>query len=252
METTQVLGILIITIALVATLLTTYFVRAGKLTPALRRIPAYDRMPELVGLSIESSRPLHISLGSAGIGDESTLLAITSAELAYQLTARAAIGDAPPILTLTSTSAIPLGQDTLRRAYQRQNLASRYRPNNVRWYPSGARSLAFAAAITALIGDDRPAANVLAGSYGTELALIMEAAGRRDQPTIAVSDQLEGQAIAYALSSEVLIGEEIFAAGTYLDGGGVQVGETVTIDVLRWLLVAVIIIGFILVVLNGG
>lgn len=251
MEANQIFASLTIAFTLIMVLITTNFVRRGRLHPILRRIPAYERIPGLVGLSIESSRPLHISLGSTGIGDESTLLAITSAELAYQVTSRASIGDASPILTMTNTSAIPLGQDTLRRAYYQRNLGERYSPTNVRWYPNGPRSLVFAAAISAMIKDDDVAANIMGGSYGAELALITDASRRRDVPIVAYSNQLEGQAVAYALADEALIGEEIFAVGTYLEGGAVQVSETIVIDVLRWLLIIIMIIGFIAGFLNG-
>ena len=245
MEDNQILGTLLIAVTLILVLITTNFLRRGRLRPTLRPIAAYDNVPRLVGLSIEASRPIHLSIGSSGIGDESTLLAIASAELAYQVTVQTAIGDASPILTMTNTSAIPLGQDTLRRAYQSRDLVERYSPNNVRWYPTGSRSLAFAAAITALIADDNTAGSVLGGSYGPELALILDASQRRNQYTIAVSDQLEGQAIAYALADDALIGEEIFAAGSYLDGGSVQMAESVVVDILRWLVIIGIIVGFI-------
>ncbi len=252
METNPILGALLIAFTLILVLITTNFVRRGRLRFALRRILAYEKMPELAGVSIEANRPLHLSLGGSGIGDENTLLAIASAELAYQLTDLVAIGDAPPILTMTNTSAIPLGQDTLRRAYQNRGMVERYNANNVRWYPSGSQSLAFAAAVTAMMVDDNVAGNIMAGSYGAELALIGDAAARQDIPFIAVSDQIEGQAIAYALSDEPLIGEEIFAAGSYFTGGAVQVSETIVTDVLRWTIIILIIIGFVAGIINGG
>lgn len=252
-STNQVFAFLVILLTLVVIVVVTQFVRRRKDLFLLRRIAAYDAMPRMVSRSIEANRPLHLSLGSAGIGGESTLLAITSAELVYQLAQRAAIGDTPPILTLSAPSALPLGQDTLRRAYDSRGLLERYRPRNVRWYPAGGRSLAFAAGISAMLGDEDISGSVLAGSYGPELALIIDASARRGLPMIAVSDQLEGQAVAFALADEALIGEEVFAAGTYLGGGAVQVGETIAIDILRWLLILAVVAAFIAgVIAEGG
>jgi len=251
--TDQTLALLILLGALVITIITTQVVRGGAVNPALRYIKAYrETLPRMVGLSIESSRPLHLSLGSAGIGGEQTLLAIASAELVYQMTERVAIGDAVPILTMTNTSAIPLAQDTLRRAYRSRGLLSRFKATNIRWYPAGNRSMAFAAAVTTMMAHDKVAGNMMAGSYGIELALIMDQSARHNVPIVAVSDQLEGQAIAYALSDAPLIGEEIFAAGTYLDGGSVQVGETMTVDVLRWLLIIALLVAFVAGIINNG
>jgi len=253
MDTTvSSLSIIVIVLTLAVIAVISPIIRKRRNLITLRRIPAYEALPSFVGRSIESSRPLHISLGSAGIGGESTLLAIASAELAYQVVQQAAIGDAPPILTLTSASAFPLGQDTLRRAYQSRGLVERYSASEVRWYPAGTRSLAFAAAITALQGDDEISANIFAGSYGAELALMLDSAARRKQPTIAVSDQLEGQAVAFALADEPLIGEEIFAAGSYLERGAVQLAEAITMDLLRWLLILAMLAAFIIGILNNG
>jgi hypothetical protein len=85
-------------------------------------------------------------------------------------------------------------------------------------------------------------ANFLVGSFGPELALIADAAYRRNQPVIAASDQLEGQAVAFAVSDRPLIGEEIFNAGAFLGGEPGQVAGAVAQDVLRWLLIVLILV----------
>ena len=244
--TVQVLSIIILLVTLV---LVAVPIRRRYM---LRRIAAYERMPLLTGLAIESNRPLHVSFGSVGIGGGSTILALASADLAYYLSGRAAIGDVSPLISVSDTSALPLGQDTLRRAYEARGLADRYRANNVRWYPSGGRSLAYAAAVTGLMATENVSSNVLVGRHGPELALMMDASNRRGLPTIAVSDQLEGQAIAYALTDTPLIGEEIFAAPAYLDESGNQIAETIAVDILRWGVIIVILIGLMLELAEGS
>ncbi|MFW5771712.1 MAG: DUF6754 domain-containing protein [Phototrophicaceae bacterium] len=241
-STTQILAIL----ALVTTLVVLAVLSRRRRRPfALRPIDAYAQMPEIIGTTIEADRPLHLSFGSAGIGGSSTVIALAAAELAYQLTRRAAIGDTSPLLTLSSTSAIPLGQDTLRRAYQQRDLSERYSPTATRWYPAGRRSLAFAAALSAMLSDERVGGSVLAGSYGPELALIMISSQRLQQPVIAVSDQVDGQAIAYALSDKTLIGEEVFTAGAYLGDNPNASSIAVATDVLRWALILAMLGGLI-------
>jgi hypothetical protein len=239
---TQVITILILTLTMVVSVIMTQFVRRRRDIFTLREVPAYSVLPMIVGQAIEANRPMHVSLGSASIGGANTLLALASAELAYQTIQRTTIGATPPILTLSDPSALPLAQDTLRRAYASRDLLERYSASSVRWYPAGGRSLAFAAALTSLVGNDRVAGNVLAGSYGPELALISEAVIRRNQPLIATSDQLEGQAVAFVMADQPLIGEEIFTAGAYLGETASQIAGVVTQDVLRWLLILAIFI----------
>ncbi len=241
-STTQVMGIIIFLLTLVISINVTQFIRRRKDLFSLREIEAYTGLPLAVGVAIEANRPLHMSFGSAGLGGRSTVLALAAAEYFYHVARQAAVGDVSPILTLTDSSALPLAQDTLRRAYQSRGLINKYHSNNARWYPAGSRSLAFAAAITAMMSADKTSSHIMAGSFGAELALVMDLAFRRNQSVIAVSDQLEGQAIAYAMGEPTLIGEEIFAAGTYLSGDASQKGATVTVDILRWLLIIAIFI----------
>ncbi len=250
-STTQFLSLMIFMLTLVLFMVSAVVQRRRRDAFPVRAIPAYDALPLMVGAAIEADRPTHLSLGSAGLGDSSTLLALASAELFYHVGQRAAIGATGPIMTMSDPTAIPLGYDTLRRAYGVRGRLNRYRASDIRWYPAGVRSLTFAAALTVTMGVDEVGANVLVGSFGPELALVADAAYRRDQTLIAASDQLEGQAIAYALADQPLIGEEIFAAGAYLSTEAGQRAGLVTQDVLRWLLI-VTLLGTALLTALGG
>jgi hypothetical protein len=245
-STTQFLSIIIILITFVALGVGSIINRRRRTPVALRPIAAYDALPMQIGAAIEANRPVHASFGSAGIGSRDTALAVASAELFYRVVERASISTVAPILTMSDPTAIPLAYATLRRAYNARGLIYRYDSSGVRWFPAGTRSLAFAAALTGTLADDNVGTNVLVGSFGPELALIADAAFRRNQPLVAASDQLEGQAVAYALSDQPLIGEELFTAGAYLSTGEdrAQVTTVLTIDTLRWLLIiAMIVVG---------
>ncbi len=245
---TQTLTLLIIVLALVVSIISTQFIRRRRTLVALRVIPAYASLPDRIGEAIEADQAVHVSLGSAGLGGTTTLLALANAELLYQTARRAVIGSQPPVLTVGDPTALPLGQDILRRAYASRRLVDRYQLSSVRWYPAGGRSLAFAAALTGVLADDRIGVSILGGSFGAELALPAESALRRDQSLLATSDQPEGQAVAYVMSDQPLIGEEVFTAGAYLDGRAAQLGTLVTLDVLRWLLILAILIPTVLAV----
>ncbi len=253
---TQTLGLLIITLVLATLALISgslrFNRRRGRPLPALRPVAAYNAVSDLVALGIESNRPLHMAFGSSGLGSEQTLLTIASAELFYQIAQRAAIGEVPPLLSMSDASTLPIAQDTLRRAYQSRDRIAQFSYSSVRWYPAGTRSLAYAAALAVLTNDDDISSSIIGGSSGPELALILEAALRRDLPTLAASDELSGQAVAFAMAEHVLIGEELFAAGTYLSQDAQQLGETLTIDFLRWLVIGVLIALFVMQLINGG
>jgi hypothetical protein len=241
-STIQFLSIIIIILTLVLYVMGAAVLRRRREAFSMRAMPAYDALPMMIGAAIEANRPVHLSSGSTGLGTSDTLLSLATAELFYRALQRAAISPSPPLLTTSDTTFIPLGHDILRRAYASRQFLSRFRATNVRWYPAGPRSLAFAAALTANLGEERVGANILVGSFGPELALIAEAAVRRGQPLIAASDQLDGQAVAYALADQPLIGEELFVAGAYLGTEAGQRSTALTLDVLRWGLIALILV----------
>ena len=215
----------------------------------MRRITAFDKIRQMTGASIESSRPLHVSIGSTTIGDETTMLALLSSEFIYYATREVAIGDAAPLFTVSEGSALPLASDTLRRAYEHENRTRALNLFNplskeaisARWYPAGRRSLAFASALTTMQADDNLSGNVLVGRYGLELALILDAAYRNKRPTVATSDLLDGQAIAYALADDALIGEEVFTASAYTTANIRIQKRNFIIDLMRGLVVIAII-----------
>lgn len=243
-STTQFTSIIILLLAFIVSLIITQFIRRRRDLYALRDIPAFSALPRIIGEAIEADRPVQVALANSGLGGSSTILSLANAEFAYHLLQRAVIGGSGPILAVNDSTALPLAQDTLRRAYQSRALLNRY-TSAARWYPGGA--LGLSAALTASMGDDRVGANILTGNFGAELALAAGAAARRDQRLIATSALLEGQAVAYVMSDEGLIGEEVFAAGAYMGGAASQIAGIVTLDVLRWLLV----LGILLAVADG-
>jgi hypothetical protein len=82
---------------------------------------------------------------------------------------------------------------------------------------------------------------VLVGRFGAELALLAENAVRLEKRIIAQSDQVEGQAIAYAISRTPLIGEELYVSAGYLRQNPLGVGGVVALDILRYLVIAAMI-----------
>lgn len=216
----------------------------------MRRLKAFDQVLLMAGASVESNRSVHVSLGSTTIGDETTMVALMGSEFIYYMAREIAIGDAPPLFTVTEGATLALASDTLGRAYEQEGHPRGYNGLNIfsktplgtRWYPTGRRSLAFASALMTMQADDKLSGNVLLGRYGIELSLILDAAHRRNIPTVAGSDHLDGQAIAYAMADDAFIGEEILTASGYLGDGYDLQRRNFAIDLVRGLVVATIVI----------
>lgn len=236
--TTQFTTVIIISLTLLSLVLGALTTRRRKDAFPLRPISAYDALPYMLGAAVEADRPVHVSLANTSSGGANTLLALATAEMFYQTALRAESS----VLTTNEPTALPLTYNLLQRAYRHSDRVDQFSGRYLRWYPSGNQPLAFAAALTATLGDERVSGSVLLGSFGSELALVLDAANRKKQGSIASSIDLQGQAVAYALADETLIGEEMFVAGAYLGDSAAQRGAIVALDTLRWLLIAGIVI----------
>ncbi len=214
---------------------------------ALRRMPAWEALPRMLERSAAQGLPVHLSTGAAGLQGSDTLVALAGVEAIYQA-ARQAQG--PVILTTGATTMIPLGYDTLRRAQRARGFAGTMQPGALRWFPEGSRSLAWAGASSALMGSELVGANLLVGSFGAELALLSLTAARHGQSFLAVSDRLDGQAIAWVTGDEPLIGEELFFAGAWLSPDPGNHAAVLMQDTLRWLLIAALVA--LVVLAHGG
>ena len=200
---------------------------------AQRQIAGLAAMTGWAEQAIESNRPLHLALGSAGVGEDNTVAALAGAEFFHHAIERVGAGDVSPMVSTSAAATVPLGQDTLRRGWRGGGTLTR-----THWFPQGRRAIGYAAAVSAIIESERPSAHIFAGSFGPELALMLESADRRGQGSLAVSDQLPGQAVAYAMADEVLIGEELFAAAGYVATEGRAPADAIVMDIWRALLIA--------------
>ena len=201
--TLQVYSVLFVAITVVL-VYTARFFRGRRGRRRQRQLAGIDEIARWTTQSIETNRPLHLALGGAGVGGDNTPAALAGADFFHHIIRGADASDMPPIVSMSAPATIPLGQDTLRRAWRKGGTLS-----SAQWAPP---DLAYAGAVTVTTALDEPAAHVMAGSFGAELALMLDCAERRGQPSLAVSDRLDGGAVAYAMADEVLIGEELFAA----------------------------------------
>lgn len=193
-----------------------------------RQIAGFEQIPQWTTQSIESNRPLHLAFGGAAVGGDNTPAALAGAEFFHQVIEAANASDASPLVTMSAPETIPLGQDTLRRAWHKGDTLSR-----ARWLPP---DLAYAGAVTESMADDEPTAHIMAGQFGPELALMLDSASRHGQPSLAVSDRLDGGAVAYAMADHVLIGEELYAAAGYLAEDAPARADAAVLDVWRALI----------------
>jgi hypothetical protein len=210
----------------------------------LREIPGFIRFRREVGLAVEAGKRLHISLGRGSINDLQGGSALIGLTMLNRCARAASNSDCPPVATSGDGVVTILTQDMLRSTYSSLAAEQRYDPTNARL--TGLTPMAYAAGAMPAIHDEQVSANILAGHFGSEVALLTEAGERSRSLTVAGSDSIPAQAVLYATSDEPLLGEELYAGGAYLGAGPAHEASLRMQDILRWVLVVAIVIGAIL------
>lgn len=226
----------------IAAVLLLVFLLLRRRTPAvLRRIEAFERLNRAVGLAVENGTRLHISIGRGNLFTTRGGSALAALALVRRLAERTSASDRPPVVTSGDASLAILSQDTLQSGYRAAGADEQYRYSTGRL--TGLTPFAYAAGTTSVTRDENVSTSVFIGDFGTEAALMVEAAERENSTIIAASDNLSAQSIFYATSQDPLIGEELFAAGAYTGAGSAHEASLNVQDILRWLVILAIIVG---------
>lgn len=207
----------------------------------LRDIRAFSRLLYAIGLAVEDGTRLHVSLGSGGMVSEQGAGELAGLSVLERVARTASISDRPTVTTSGDGAVSILSQDTMRSAYRAIGVGEQHEPDQARLV--GITPFSYAAGAIPVITDEAVSANILTGHFGPEIALLTEAADRTGGFTLAGSDHLAGQAVLYASAQEPLIGEELFAGGAYLRAGKIHTASLRGQDVLRWLVIAAILVG---------
>lgn len=206
-----------------------------------RALLALDRLRAAIGLAVESGKRLHLSLGRGNLSGMQAGSALVGLSILERITRPASISDKPPVATSGDSTLGILSQDTMGAAYKNMAQSSVYQFSQGR--VTGLTPFSYAASVMPIVHDEQIAASILAGHFGPEVALITDASEQSGGVTIAGSDDLTAQAVLYATAHEPLIGEELYVAGAYLNAGDMHSASLRAQDILRWVIIAAILIG---------
>ena len=221
---------------------------ARKTRRVFRLIPALQKLRRAIGRSVEDGGRIHVSIGKSSIFSATNASALVGLSTLERIAQLSSVSDRPPIATSGDGTLSILSQDTLRAAYRIANATDLYDPERGRL--AGATPFSYIAGTLPVIRDERVSTNILLGNFGPEAVLLAEASDQQNAYTLAASDALATQAVLYATAQEPLIGEELFAVPAYLQAGPVYQASLRVQDILRWVVIALLIIFAILAVLR--
>jgi len=215
----------------------------------MRPITAFSRLLHAVGLAVEDGSRLHVSIGRGTLTSPSSAAAFVGLSMLSRIARIAAESDTPPVATTGDGALSILTRDTLRSAARAMGTEDQFEPTAGRLV--GLTPFSYAAGLIPILQDENVSASVLAGNFGTEVALITDAGEQSGGFILAGTDSIPAQAILYATAQEPLIGEELYAGGAYMRAGAMHAASLRTQDAIRWLLVMLILGGGLWRLLGG-
>lgn len=217
-------------------------------TATIRPIPGYDAAQVGFATAAETGRAVHVSPGSGdlirgGVTAASTLAGMSAVEAVARVSA---ITGAPVQATANAAVTFALTENALRRGYRRAGWTIESESGGARFLTHD-DALAYVAAASEVVSQNKVSQAVLLGHFGPEVLFLMEAQRRSGAQQIAGSSNPQALAVMSLTADHTIIGEEIFAAGAYLERRSSHIASLLSQDGLRWAVLALIIIGFILV-----
>mgnify|MGYP001035184496 CR=1 FL=1 len=210
----------------------------------LRKIGAFEAIRQAVGQAAEMGKPLHMALGTGGIGTPTALETMAGLTALEYLAQQSALCRTPLLVNVADPTSLPAAQATLYHAYQQAGYPDEYDANQVRFVAPD--PVAYAAGVMGTLGQENLAASVMVGTFGDEFLLMGETGNRRKITQIGGTTNPHTLPFVYTSVDHTLIGEEIFASGAYLLDKPNHVGGLVTQDVMRSAIVITVVIGVIL------
>lgn len=208
--------------------------------PTLRPIQAFETLKGLMGRAIETGRALHISVGVGGVANETTADTLAGLSVLRYLARQSAPTGVPPTISMADPAVMLMAQNVVRAAHAEtpDNLPQAYR--HIRWVAP--QPSAYAAGVMNILDMDEVEATVMVGSFGDEYLLMGETAARRGMAHIGGASHPNTLPFVYVSAEEILMGEEIYAAGAYLEKEPTHIASLLTQDTMRWL-IALLILG---------
>ena len=210
----------------------------------LRRLPAYDFMRSATAAAAEDGRPLHLSLGTAGIADPNAMQTVAALSALEYLSQQASVSTNAPLVTVADPTVLLLAQAVAAAPFEATGRLAQFEPTSVRFMGgSGALAVsAYAAGLFDLFDRKAVSASFLLGRFGDESMLLGESAARNAIPQVGGSGNPLALAMLALTSDHLLIGEELFAAGAYLSRRRWDVAALLAQDSARWLIIAAVVV----------
>ncbi len=229
-----------------AVLLYTKWAKAGKKL-FIRKIAGVDAVEDAVGRATEMGKPVLFIPGIADVEDIETIAGIAILGRVARVTAQY---DTPLRVPVRYPMVLAASQEVVEGAYAEMGKADSYDKDTVR-YVAG-EQFAFTATVNGMMMRERPAANIYMGGFFAESLLLAETGNAAGAIQIAGTARPEQLPFFVAACDFTLMGEELYAASSYLSHEPLLLGGLKGQDFVKVLIIISILIGTLLVTFDIG
>ena len=213
-------------------------------TIAFRKMRGFEELGRAIERAVEAGERVHLSLGTGSVIGSDSGPALAGLAVLSRMATATSMSDKPSVITAGDGAMMVLAQDRLRTGYQQVGESTRFQLTAGRML--GPTPFSYVAGLPAILGTGDVTVHVMIGSFGAEAALAADFGERNGVFVLAGTDDVQAQSLLYATATHPLIGEEVFAGGAYLNAGPLHHASLSTQDLVRFLIVAAILLGTLL------
>ena len=219
------------------------FIERAKVGKSLfiRRIAGLDAIEEAVGRATEMGKPvLYIS----GIEDVDNIQTVASMIILGNVAKLVAGYDTPLYVPICRPFVVPIAEERVKEGYASAGRPDAYNRDNVRYISD--EQFAYAAGVNGIMLRDKPAANLMFGSFYAESLMLAETGFSTGAIQVAGTANIHQLPFFVVACDYTIIGEELFATSAYLSKEPKLLGSLKGSDLAKAVIMVILALGALL------
>lgn len=216
-----------------------YFIsiaRKGK-SIFIRKIPGLDAIDDAIGRATEMGRPI---LFCTGLGGISALSTIASLSIFSEIVKKIAQYGTRVLVPNYDPIVMAAAKEVAKNSYQQVGRPDLYRDRDIFFVTSN--QFGYVASVNALMVREQTATNLYLGSFAAEALLLSETGAANRSIQIAGTDSVAQLPFFVVTCDYTLIGEELYAAGTYISKEPILISTLKVQDIFKVIIFAAILV----------
>ena len=207
----------------------------------VRKIPGLDAVDDAVGRATEMGRPVLYVPGIETVSEIGTLAALT---ILGHVAKKVAQHGTPLIVPCSDAIVMTTAQEIVKQAYTEVGQADLYDPSNISYLTYD--QFGYTAGVDGIMLRERPEAVFLMGYFAAESLILSETGYEIGAIQISGTKETSQLPFFVAACDYTLIGEELFAASSYLSHEPVMLGSLKAQDQGKLWIVALLVVMIVL------